>query len=38
MQHLGLVQSLAVVRSTDVAAGPKISDALETYLELKGSG
>ena len=37
LQHLGLVQSLAVVRSSDVAAGPKLSDALDAYLELKGA-
>ncbi|MDA9976300.1 integrase, partial [Alphaproteobacteria bacterium] len=38
LQHLGLVQSLPAVHQADGSVGPKISDALETYLELKGSG
>ena len=36
LQHLGLVQSLAVVYPADRSVGSKISDTLETYLALKG--
>ena len=38
LQHLGVLSLSPAVHQADGSVGPKISEALETYLELKGSG
>jgi len=38
LQHLGVLSLSPVVHQSHGSVGPTISEALETYLELKGSG